>query len=89
MLKQDMDEESIHKQQPECFSGSSGFVYTHTASRSRNICVNIHKQGHAVLLSDMEKILDYCDVMLYGKNPDDVETDLQSLKQKEYFLQVK
>ena len=54
-----------------------------------NICVNIHKQGHAVLLSDMEKILDYCDVMLYGKNPEDVETDLQSLKQKEYFLQVK
>lgn len=54
-----------------------------------NICVNIHKQGHAVLLSDMEKILDYCDVMLYGRNSEDVETDLQSLKQKEYFLQVK
>lgn len=54
-----------------------------------NICVNIHKQGHAVLLSDMVKLLDYCDVMLYCKNPADVETDLRSLKQKEYFLRVK
>ena len=29
----------------------------------------IHLDGHAILRSDLESILDYCDVRLLGKSP--------------------
>jgi len=40
----------------------------------------IHENGHAILTSDMQMILDYCDVHLYGKDPSEVETDLGDMK---------
>ncbi|MBE5814315.1 MAG: hypothetical protein E7320_03790 [Clostridiales bacterium] len=40
----------------------------------------IHLDGHAILPSDMQMILDYCDVHLFGKAPDAVETDLSQMK---------
>ena len=40
----------------------------------------IHLNGHAILQSDMEYILDYCDVHLYGKSPDEVTSDLTQMK---------
>lgn len=40
----------------------------------------IHLNGHAILPSDMQYILDYCDVHLYGKSPDEVESDLTQMK---------
>jgi len=40
----------------------------------------IHLNGHAILPSDMVYILDYCDVHLYGKSPDEVESDLSQMK---------
>lgn len=46
---------------------------------SEHVCLCEHLQGHAVLLSDMVKLLDYCDVMLYGENWGDVETDFATI----------
>ncbi|MDO5435048.1 MAG: hypothetical protein Q4G19_01615 [Clostridia bacterium] len=46
----------------------------------------IHRDGHAILNSDMEMILDYCDVRLLGKEPAEVKTDL-SLMKGNLFLQ--
>lgn len=40
----------------------------------------IHLDGHAILQSDMEYILDYCDVHLFGKDPQAVERDLSQMK---------
>ncbi|MBR4068411.1 MAG: hypothetical protein IKK08_07275 [Clostridia bacterium] len=40
----------------------------------------IHLDGHAILQSDMQMILDYCDVHLFGKAPEDVKTDLSQMK---------
>ena len=40
----------------------------------------IHLDGHAVLRSDMEMILDYCDVCLRGVSPDDIRSDLGRMK---------
>ncbi len=40
----------------------------------------IHLDGHAILTSDMQYILDYCDVYLYGKDPSEVESDLSEMK---------
>lgn len=40
----------------------------------------IHLNGHAILPSDMVYILDYCDVHLYGKSPDEVTSDLTQMK---------
>ncbi|MBQ4638991.1 MAG: hypothetical protein IJB69_00520 [Clostridia bacterium] len=40
----------------------------------------IHLDGHAILQSDMEYILDYCDVHLLGKDPAGVERDLSQMK---------
>ena len=46
----------------------------------------IHLDGHAILPSDMQYILDYCDVHLFGKAPEDVKSDL-SLMKGNLFLQ--
>lgn len=46
---------------------------------SDHVCLCEHLQGHAVLLSDMVKLLDYCDVMLYAKKAQDVETDFDTI----------
>lgn len=54
---------------------------------SDHICMAIHLQGHAILLSDMEKLLDYCDVMLLGEK-EKPESGLDSLKRREYFKRV-
>ena len=40
----------------------------------------IHLDGHAILQSDMQMILDYCDVHLFGKAPETVQTDLSQMK---------
>ncbi|MBE5793488.1 MAG: hypothetical protein E7323_02270 [Clostridiales bacterium] len=40
----------------------------------------IHLDGHAILPSDMQMILDYCDVHLMGKAPKDVQSDLSQMK---------
>ena len=40
----------------------------------------IHLDGHAVLRSDMEMILDYCDVCFRGVSPDDIRSDLSRMK---------
>lgn len=40
----------------------------------------IHLDGHAVLRSDMEMILDYCDVHLRGISPDEIRSDLGRMK---------
>lgn len=40
----------------------------------------IHEDGHAILTSDMQYILDYCDVHLYGKDPSEVKSDLTKMK---------
>lgn len=40
----------------------------------------IHLNGHAILPEDMQYILDYCDVHLYGKDPGDVPSDLSQMK---------
>ena len=40
----------------------------------------IHLDGHAILQSDMEYILDYCDVHLFGKDPGEVKSDLSQMK---------
>lgn len=40
----------------------------------------IHLDGHAILTSDMQYILDYCDVHLFGKSPDEVKSDLSLMK---------
>lgn len=47
---------------------------------SDHVCLCEHLQGHAVLLSDMVKLLDYCDVMIYGKSVQKVETDLSTIR---------
>ncbi len=46
---------------------------------SEHVCLCEHLQGHAVLLTDMVKLLDYCDVMLYEKKMQDVETDFDTI----------
>lgn len=46
---------------------------------AENICLCEHLQGHAVLLSDMVKLLDFCEVMLYGAKKESVETNLAEL----------
>ena len=40
----------------------------------------IHLDGHAVLRSDMEMILDYCDVRLRGASTDSIRSDLGRMK---------
>ncbi|MBE5804854.1 MAG: hypothetical protein E7316_10135 [Clostridiales bacterium] len=40
----------------------------------------IHLNGHAILPGDMQYILDYCDVHLYGRDPAGVESDLTQMK---------
>ena len=40
----------------------------------------IHLDGHAILPSDMEQILDYCDVHLLGKGRDEIKSDLSAMK---------
>ena len=40
----------------------------------------IHLDGHAILPSDMQYILDYCDVHLFGKDPAQVKSDLSQMK---------
>ena len=40
----------------------------------------IHLDGHAILRSDMELILDYCDVYLRGVSPENVAGDLSRMK---------
>ena len=40
----------------------------------------IHLDGHAILPSDMEMILDYCDVHLCGKDRETVGSDLSAMK---------
>lgn len=47
---------------------------------SDHVCLCEHLQGHAVLLTDMVKLLDYCDVMLYGKNEKEVRTDFSTIR---------
>lgn len=45
----------------------------------------IHLDGHAILTTDMDAILDYCDVKLLGHDPASVPTDLTSM-QGQLFL---
>lgn len=52
---------------------------------SDHLAIHIHLQGHALLPADMVKLLDYCDVMLCGEEPEHVQTDLAALRRKEYF----
>ncbi len=40
----------------------------------------VHLDGHAILPSDMEMILDYCDVHLFGRDPKEVATDFSDMK---------
>ena len=40
----------------------------------------IHLDGHAILPSDMEQILDYCDVHLLEKGRDEIKSDLSAMK---------
>lgn len=40
----------------------------------------VHRNGHAILDSDMQQILDYCDVHLLGKSPADGSTDFAQMK---------
>lgn len=43
------------------------------------VCLCEHLNGHAVLLSDMVKLLDYCDVKLFGKSNEEVSTDFATI----------
>ncbi len=52
---------------------------------SDHVCLCEHLQGHAVLLSDMVKLLDYCDVMLYGENPQNMETDFDTIHKSVFW----
>ena len=47
----------------------------------------IHLDGHAILPSDMEMILDYCDVHLFGKKREEISGDLSAMKGN-LFLQA-
>lgn len=49
-----------------------------------HICMDIHLKGHAVLVEDMEKILDFCDVKLYGKSWSEVKTKEKDLNPTDY-----
>ena len=40
----------------------------------------IHLDGHAILPSDMEYILDYCDVHLFGRKREEIASDLSAMK---------
>ena len=40
----------------------------------------IHLDGHAILPSDLDLVLDYCDVHLFGKSREEVRGDLSSMK---------
>ena len=50
-----------------------------------HVCLCEHLQGHAVLLSDMVKLLDYCDVMLYGAEEKDKETDFDTIHRSVFW----
>ncbi len=52
---------------------------------SDHVCLCEHLQGHAVLLSDMVKLLDYCDVMLYGEAKEDKETDFDTIHRSVFW----
>lgn len=43
-----------------------------------NICT--HLDGHSVEVSDMQYLLDYCDVKLYNKSENDIDSDLREIK---------
>lgn len=45
----------------------------------KHVCLCEHLQGHAVLLSDMVKLLDFCEVHLYGADEESVESNLSEL----------
>ena len=53
-----------------------------------HVCLCEHLQGHAVLLSDMVKLLDYCDVMLYGELQEEKESDFDTIRHS-VFLEEK
>ena len=72
----------------EGWNNTEGQCLAFTASQSvwnllgagdRNNMI-IHLDGHAILPSDMEKILDYCDVHLLDKNPKDYAGKLSGMK---------
>ncbi len=50
-----------------------------------HVCLCEHLQGHAVLLTDMVKLLDYCDVMLYGAEEKDKETDFDTIHKSVFW----
>lgn len=52
-----------------------------------NINLSVHLQGHAINLSDMVALLDYCDVKLYGKSSDEIQTDLRDVKTSVFLNQ--
>lgn len=45
-----------------------------------HLAYNVHLTTHGIILSDMAYVLDYCDVMLYGKSADEVMTDLRDIR---------
>ncbi len=49
-----------------------------------NIAINIHKEGHAVIPEDVEKMVSYFNYHVYGKEPD---TDLDELKTSVFDLE--
>lgn len=52
---------------------------------SDHVCLCEHLQGHAVLLSDMVKLLDYCDVILYGDAWEEKETDFDTIRSSVFW----
>lgn len=51
-----------------------------TLGLSDHLAYNVHLTTHGIILQDMAYLLDYCDVMLYGKNEDEIATDLRDIK---------
>ncbi len=79
----------------EGWNNTEGQCLAYTASQSawdllgagdRNNMI-IHLDGHAILPSDMEMILDYCDVHLFGKSREEIGTSLSGMKGN-LFLQA-
>lgn len=52
---------------------------------TEQVCLCEHLNGHAVLLSDMVKLLDFCDVKLFDQPKEEVSTDFATIYQSVFW----
>jgi hypothetical protein len=77
----------------EDWTNPAGMNLTYAAAKevydllgiSDHIMLSVHLQGHAITLEDMEALLDYCDIHLYGADPRNLKTDLRTKRTSVYF----